>query len=876
MSLSKSHTSPQRLLRPELLHLLDHSQTVALTLILAPAGSGKSTLLQQWRSQTSHGTVAHLSLNRRDQDAMYFFHRLHKTVAQYVAISPVLSGNALEADAQQLDVFVQCLLDAFNTLATDFFLLLDDFHYASSPLIQQFFADLVNDLPAHIHVIIASRNYPAFPLSRLKLDDQLLLIDQHDLRLPLAQIHEFCDLLQQPALTHPETDELVRITEGWIAGIKLALLARAKTGQLATGDFQGTHPEIVNYFLDVVLNELDAPLREFLLVSAILDKVDAKIMSFLLPNLDCWPLLQRVWQKNLFIHPLDEQSHVYRYHPLFQQSLQTRLWQESPLYAQQLHLRASNYFLQHHEPESALHHAQQLQDLQRFYQILAQCCQQWLKEGKLALMLSWLQQIDAHLRLAQPNLALLHLCALIFSRQFSAAFYQLGLLKQQIGHDDHANTVMTLHFLENVLLLFHDDNYDPAPALNDLNQHKHYYDIRDAAHTFLARHAMLQGDCEAAIRYAKYAKTLLTELNHDYLSSFNDVILILSERELGHVVVARQMTQAFFQQYAKQPQTPCWVNAATCMAVSLYEQNRCAEAKDICEQLMLTMDSACVTELMFHVYVTLARLQGTAANQRANQLLLQLRRILRHGQHSRLLNQLLAEEICHSLRTQQLEHLLTIVHDYDLLADITQQSWLSPPSTYQESWVYRGLAAALYLRSRKQYAAALTILTVLDQHLARYQLCSRRTIIKANQIVLLSLQGNAEEAKQLLVRLCHHAGIQAGIRTVFDEAPGFAHIVRDAHQKGIITLPDIYLQHYRDVLYPYVGTPTTLAADQLTAKEYEILSLIQKGLSNKDIAQTVGISLSTTKWHIQNIFSKLQVSNRASVVSLLVHQKITV
>lgn len=876
MNSLKVTTSQTRLQRTDLLHLLDHSQAFALTLILAPAGSGKSTLLQQWRLQHPTHIISHLALTRQDADPVVFLRHLYQSLKQHVNILAMLSFNALDTTPEQTDVLAQSLLEAFNSLDQELFLILDDFHYASSAITQQLLAQLLSALPAHIHIIIASRSHPSFSLSRLKLDDQLLMIDSHDLKLPTAQFNEFCQLLQQPQLSSHEHEELLRLTEGWMAGIKLALLARAKTGQLLPQHFQGTQPEVVDYFIDVVLAELPPSLREFLLASSIFEKFSPKVTQYLLPHLDSQSLIQSLIQKGLFISALDEQTQIYRYHPLFKHCLQVRLQQEPESYVQHLHHRAADYFLATHEPESALAHAQLFSVAEDFYPILEQCCAQWLKEGKLHLILSWLNQLSQQVRIEYAQLALLHLSALIFSRLFDAALYQLHALKSHYAHHAPPHILETLAFLENTFSLFYQDNYLPEKAIFQIENKQQYGDIRDAALTFLARYTMLHGECETAIRYATYGKMLLTQLGHDYLSSFSDVILILSERELGHILVSRQMTQDFFDRYAKQPQTPCWVNAATCMVVSLYEQNRCAEASALCEQLMVEMDSACVTELVFHVYVTLARLQPRSGLHRATQLLTQLRRILRHGQHHRLLNQLLVQELSLAMYHQHKELIKSVVQEYNLIEQIQQGTWQQTPASYQEAWIYSGIAAALYLRSRKQYDKALAILALLDESLSKTQMRTRLTVVKANKIVILSLQSQQEAADYLLRELFTHFGLQCAIRTVFDEAPDFARLVREGHEQGIITLPELYIERYRDVLYP--SMPSTLttktATDTLTQKEHEVLTLVQKGLSNKEICQKLSISLSTTKWHVKNIFGKLQISNRASAVAVSLQKRV--
>ena len=55
--------------------------------------------------------------------------------------------------------------------------------------------------------------------------------------------------------------------------------------------------------------------------------------------------------------------------------------------------------------------------------------------------------------------------------------------------------------------------------------------------------------------------------------------------------------------------------------------------------------------------------------------------------------------------------------------------------------------------------------------------------------------------------------------------------------------------------------------EPLTDKEKEVLNLLQSGLRNKDVAVKANISLTTTKWHLKNVYAKLNVSNRTEAVA---------
>jgi LuxR family maltose regulon positive regulatory protein len=63
-----------------------------------------------------------------------------------------------------------------------------------------------------------------------------------------------------------------------------------------------------------------------------------------------------------------------------------------------------------------------------------------------------------------------------------------------------------------------------------------------------------------------------------------------------------------------------------------------------------------------------------------------------------------------------------------------------------------------------------------------------------------------------------------------------------------------------------VATPRTAALAMLTPSEGKILTLLEKGLINKEIARALDIGEQTVKWHLKNLFAKLEVASRRSAV----------
>jgi DNA-binding CsgD family transcriptional regulator len=55
----------------------------------------------------------------------------------------------------------------------------------------------------------------------------------------------------------------------------------------------------------------------------------------------------------------------------------------------------------------------------------------------------------------------------------------------------------------------------------------------------------------------------------------------------------------------------------------------------------------------------------------------------------------------------------------------------------------------------------------------------------------------------------------------------------------------------------------------LSDREYEVIELLAKGMTNQTICETLHISVNTVKSHIKRIYKKMEISNRLQLVNLL-------
>jgi DNA-binding NarL/FixJ family response regulator len=68
------------------------------------------------------------------------------------------------------------------------------------------------------------------------------------------------------------------------------------------------------------------------------------------------------------------------------------------------------------------------------------------------------------------------------------------------------------------------------------------------------------------------------------------------------------------------------------------------------------------------------------------------------------------------------------------------------------------------------------------------------------------------------------------------------------------------------ISYFQAQTAAVEGTDKLTTREREVLALLARGFSNKEIAESIGLSLNGVLWHLKNIYQKLHVHSRSQAI----------
>src|SRR5512143_117803 len=357
-------TGVRHLPRPRLSFDPTNAGPFRLALVSAPAGSGKTTVLSEWyrahqRARAS-AAPAWLSLDDFDNEPRRFLAGL---IAAVQEARPSFGREALgiltaNPDALMEDV-VTSLAHDFGKTGSRITVFLDDYHEIRDRAVHAVVDYFLRHLPAGCRFVIGTRSDPPLSIERLRARGEVLEIRWEALRFHVEEARNYLREICGLPLTEEQVRALCDRTEGWIAGLQLAAMAftTEMDGDRFVTSITGEQRKIADYLLEGVFARQPSGVRQFLMKTAILDRLTAPLCDALTGRRDGRQMLEALESGNLFLFGLDDRRAWYRYHHLFSEFLRDRLRAAHPDEVAVLHDRASEWFERNGSPTEAVRYA---------------------------------------------------------------------------------------------------------------------------------------------------------------------------------------------------------------------------------------------------------------------------------------------------------------------------------------------------------------------------------------------------------------------------------------------------------------------------------------------------------------------------------------
>jgi LuxR family transcriptional regulator, maltose regulon positive regulatory protein len=348
--------------RPRVTKLIaEGARLCPLTVLTGPPGAGKTMALALWAA-AEPGPVAWVSLDDYDNRPGVFW----SYVVAALRRSGVAVPKALPAAARGRAADHAFLLRLASALAAQdppVTLVADDLHVLTDPPVRSELDFVLRNAGPGLRLIVSSRMDPLLPLHRYRVAGELAEIRASDLAFSTAEAGL---LLAQHGgtLSADALECLVRRTEGWAAGLRLAAIsmdAHPDPDQFVT-ELITEDSALTGYLVEEVLSTQSPEVKDVLLSTSIMERVSAESASELTGSEQAGRILTSVAGANAFVQPIG--CGWYRYHTLFAEVLRLKLRREHPGRMAVLHRRAARWYERNGLLTDAVRHATQAGDWQ--------------------------------------------------------------------------------------------------------------------------------------------------------------------------------------------------------------------------------------------------------------------------------------------------------------------------------------------------------------------------------------------------------------------------------------------------------------------------------------------------------------------------------
>jgi LuxR family transcriptional regulator, maltose regulon positive regulatory protein len=832
--------------------------------VQAAAGYGKSSLLLQWRREAleSGALVAWLTLDEHD-DGTSFIGGLNAALSigsgtgKFVYQPP-------ESDIPSVDEIeaLTVWLAEVAAMAVEVVLILDDVHTLPPATASGSLLYLLLNAPANLKVILAYRRPIAANFFDLLASGRLQELRAEDLALSLEETIEVLESRLGNAIDRDACVRLYELTEGWPFGVQLAVssILKGARPQEAITEFSARSSDLQHYFIESLVERLPQDVATFLTHICCLQRVHPDLCQAVTENPNSASLLEFLRDETPLFR--DETGGDWmRIHPIARDTLASQCETVPAEQRQAMHTRAAQWLAEHEMFEEAAEHALSAGDREFAYDLIERCLHEIVVQGRVSRVMDWLQRLPPEEIERRPQIRIAIGWALAQSdRHAEAAALVVPLL-------DDGKTSSELR-CEAAMLCGAAEFFT-----DDLGRARDYFSPWEATVTDQPVFQRILGTNLAAAlelfngkpQNANYQIERLQDLPWSpemayplcwsgWISGF--AYLWEGQPVLAEEVLRRSLPRA---ESASGRRSPIAVMIAATLAAVLWERELFDEAEMLLAGRLDILERLAPPDAIIHGYVTAARLAAARGERGRAQDMLEHLRAIGDSQGLPRVVVTSQSELIRMASFRYQESTCTVRLERILEVDRAMASSWGELQPIVDTQI--ALARVYTAIAGHRWDIALPILEEISPVAQKFRLV-RETM----QLHLLLSLARQQEGEDVTARLREVASLT--------EARGLKRLVADTHptcieqiQADTGSLPAADAEPLSAPTPPPKETAAKVVeSNLLTPKEAEVLQLLVGNLTNKQIAAAMGVGDQTIKWHLKNMFTKLQAGSRKHLI----------
>ncbi|MEQ8268089.1 MAG: LuxR C-terminal-related transcriptional regulator [Parvibaculum sp.] len=885
-ALARHPASNNLVLRKHQLDRLKNHTAVRLLVVQAPAGFGKTTLLRQycaWRE--ARGTrIAWLHLESHYSDPSRFLRLLCEAV---LASVPGQEETLPESSSASIQDFLRSL----RSIEDEIVIVVDNFEQAAHPGMEAVIAQLVRVMPKNAQLCVGTRVIPAINLPRLQLREQAVVVNVDGLRFRANETAEFFREFRD--ISEEEMDKYQVATDGWPAALQcIRLSMRGRKGRARALPSSGVTPDLIDFLATDVFENLSADIQRALLEACMPERICPELLEYISGRPDGAACLGEIEHLGLFLTPVDTDHHWFRFHTVFRQVLLTRLRREmTEAEVLARHRKIADWYATHGFNEEAILHYIEAADEEAAAHNLNTIIQRLVTEERLDLIVRYADRLSSEVIQKYEDILNAAIVAYGFRREFVKANRIVALRHAALEKENASDEAWGVHHYTRIFPTAAQDHVVEIGRTAQLAIEK--LSGRQSLEYAVALNARaywlyLNSKFEEARETLAEARALHDRAHNLFGLSYCEWIyanVLAAQGRNEEALKGLKQAQLHNEDGATASVTAGSVIAA-CLAETLYEKNCIAEAETLLHDHLLLLEQQAIVEPLALAFLTMARIAMLRGEEREAEEVLDRMMYIGHRYNlRRLVVYAKAELVRQATLAGDLDKARTRFagmgqSENEGDDDLVYHAGETEAQTVTE-------ARLLILAGRHADARALL------QPAARKARSQRRLrrFLKLNLLLAISLnvEGQVNSARRALIEALQVGAPDQFIRLILDEGPQAVRLLHEA-RAALPKFPDLpkkdSISAYLDRLLSEAGEfapvlmsesqddddgPSPHLLEELTEREREILRLVSNGFSNKALADRLSLSTNTVKWHLRNIFEKLQISNRMQAVSVARH-----
>jgi LuxR family maltose regulon positive regulatory protein len=844
--------------------LVDKFQSVrecTLVCVQAPEGYGKTSLLARFRREWlgAGAYVAWVSLDAND-DAGRFVEALLFSV--YTALGKPAAARITEemlSSGIEPREGIAALLGDLADAARPVAIFLDDVHVLSPTISADLLAYLVFNLPSNVHLIVGTRRRLPFSTSDLLSHGQYAWFDISDLSFRLDETRA---LLQARCGLGVDADTVVRVherVEGWPMGLQLLLVdvERQRDPGEALRRIATSATGLRSLFADVMLPRLEADDVAFLTAIAPLEQFQPHLCAAVTGREDSRELLERLRNDTPLLYAA-EGSEWLHLHAACRDVLLRKFEALPEVERSALHWRAAEWLHAAGMHERAAHHALAAGRRETAYAWIGHALYGLVVSGRVAAARDWLERLPQDSVLGNDRLRLVAAWLRALSHDPGEAF---ALTESLIASNTDPSVRFEALQVRGAAAHHADDLLAAAQVSAQVGEDNLFGTpvVREANGVLRAVLALSRGDTVGArMELAKFglpAPDGREDFANYYALFFTGLSYLIDARPVAAARGLELPLSRAESMFGRRSPPACLL--ASVFSAASYDQDQPDAAEATLANRLDVIERTSAPEAVALAYLTLARVAFDRSELgRVQDLLEGLYSLGVQRRQPRMIVASLAEQV----RVQaSLER-----RDACALA-------LKRLREQREIWrpAERGVGRMVDLMcGLAQIRAALCAgdERAASAEIERLQQSGVADAGPRDRLELLLLQWKTarlrDDSADTVRREIEETAAANGMYRLLHELQPRVDAPRRSGEQPIAGAAAVV----RVAAVSEVSPSGVLHGALLTAKEREILALLARNYSNKEIARALDVGPATVKWHLGNLFGKLNVGGRRHAV----------